>query len=112
MCAYDLRLRRIDLDKMTFTSGNNTLVAGGQLGAGIGSIKVLQMQFTSPSATTITPYSNTTRIGETIGPLTAGATVTAQNEGQSWQETLPGQSLIWNLSTASALSGSIWYSLA
>ena len=109
--AYDNRLRRLDLDKLTFISGNNTLVAGGQLGPGIGSIKVWQMEFNSPSATTITPYSNTTRIGATIGPLPAGTFTVLQNEGQTWQETLPGQSLIWNLSGASALSGSIWYSL-
>lgn len=92
--------------------GNNTLVAGGQLGAGIGSIRVWQIELETSGAVTIVPFSNTTQVAGSLVLTGAGATVTLQATGTPWQECLPGQSLIWNLTAGVTLTGAIWYSLA
>lgn len=92
-------------------SGNNTLVAGGQLGTGIGSIRVWQIELTSSGAETISPFSGATAIPGSLVFAGAGS-LTLNATGVPWMECLPGQSLIWNLATGSTLTGTIWYSLA
>lgn len=92
-------------------AGNNTLIAGGQLGSGIGSIRVWQIQIEGSAAETISPLSNTTSIPGKIVLLAAG-NIVLQATGTPWMECLPGQSLIWNLATGGTLTGVIWYSLA
>lgn len=92
-------------------AGNNTLVAGGQLGTGIGSIRVYQIELESAAVETISPFSNTTAIPGQI-KTTVGETLVLPSTGTPWMETLPGQSLIWNLATGGTLTGSIWYAIA
>jgi hypothetical protein len=95
-------------------AGNNTLVEGGQLGVGIGSIRVWQLELAASAAETITPFSNTTAIpGELVfaGPLLP-STLKLEATGTPWMECLPGQSLIWNLANGATLTGTLWYSLA
>jgi hypothetical protein len=93
-------------------AGNNTLVAAGQLGTGIGSIRVWQIELVTSGAETITPKSNTTTIPGTIVLTGAGASATLQATGVPWMECLPGQALVWSLATGGTLTGAIWYSLA
>lgn len=93
--------------------GNNTLIAGGQLGPGIGSIRVWQIELQANDAETITPSSD----GVTIIPGTltfagAGSSVVLPATGVPWMECLPGQSLVWGLLTGRTLTGVIWYSIA
>lgn len=93
-------------------AGNNTIVAGGQLGAGIGSIRVWQIELQTSGAETISPFSNATPIPGQLNLLSEGSTVVLQATGTPWMECLPGQSLIWNLATGGTLTGVIWVSLA
>lgn len=104
-------LRRLAITT-ALASGNNTLVAGGQLGTGIGSIKVWQIELESSGAETISPFSNTTAIPGKLVLTGAGATIVLQATGTPWMECLPGQALIWNLVTGGTLTGAIWYGLA
>lgn len=106
---YIQNLRKLSLG--TLSSGNNTIVAGGQLGAGIGSIRVWQIELESSAATTVQPFSNTTSIPGALTFL-AGGTVTLPNTETPWMETRAGEALIWNLSTGSTFIGTLWYSLA
>lgn len=92
-------------------AGNNTLVVGGQLGTGIGSIRVWQIELESSGAETISPFSGTTSIPGAI-VIPAAGRVTLEGTGVPWMECLPGQSLIWSLATGGTLTGAIWYSLA
>jgi len=93
------------------TAGDNTLVTGGQLGTGIGSIRVWQIELHSSAAETIIPKSGTTAIpGEII--FSAAGNLALPATGVPWMECLPGQSLVWNLATGGTLVGTIWYSLA
>jgi len=94
------------------TSGDNTLVGGGQLGTGIGSIRVWQVELESSGAEVIAPKSGTTAIPGKIILTDAGSTVVLQATGAPWMECLPGQSLVWNLTTGGTLTGAIYYSLA
>lgn len=92
-------------------AGNNTLVAGGQLGTGIGSIRVWQIELTSSGAETIAPFSHTTAIpGELV--FTGAGNLTLDATGVPWMECLPGQDLVWNLTMGGTLTGTCWYSLA
>ena len=93
-------------------AGNNTLVAGGQLGTGIGSIRVWQIELVTSGAETIIPKSGTTAIPGEIIFTGAGASAVLQATGVPWMECLPGQALVWNLGTGSTLTGCLWYSLA
>src|ERR1017187_4434122 len=93
-------------------SGDNTLIAGGQLGTGIGSIRVWQIELESGGVETIIPKSNTTAIPGTIVFTGAGASAVLTATGVPWMECLPGQALVWNLLTGSTLTGAIYYSLA
>lgn len=103
-------LRRLAITT-ALTSGDNTLVAGAQLGTGIGSIRVWQIELEANAAETIIPKSGTTAIpGEIIIP--ASGTLVLQGTGVPWQECLPGQALVWNLATGGTLTGIIYYSLA
>lgn len=103
-------LRRLAITT-ALASGNNTLVAGGQLGTGIGAIRVWQIELESTGAETIAPFSNTTPIPGTL-VFSAGGTLVLNATGVPWMETLPGQALIWNLVTGGTLTGTIYYSLA
>jgi hypothetical protein len=103
-------LRRLAITT-ALASGDNTLIAGGQLGAGIGSIRVWQIELASGAAETIIPKSGTTAIpGELIFGAAGGLILNAT--GVPWMECLPGQSLVWNLGTGGTLVGTIWFSLA
>ena len=108
-------MQKDNLRKLAITtaliSGDNTLVVGGQLGTGIGSIRVWQVQLESSNAEIIIPKSGTTVIPGTITLLGAG-NVVLQATGVPWMECLPGQDLVWNLATGATLTGAIWYSLA
>jgi hypothetical protein len=92
-------------------AGNNTLVAGGQLGTGIGSIRVWQIELESTGAETVAPFSNTTAIPGTL-VFSAGGTLVLNATGVPWMETQPGEALIWNLTAGTTLTGTIYYSLA
>ena len=92
-------------------SGDNTLIAAAQLGTGIGSIRVWQIDLESNAAEIITPKSGTTAIPGKI-VIAAAGTFIRPGTGIPWQECLPGQSLVWNLGTGGTLTGTIWYSLA
>ena len=103
-------LRRLAITT-ALAAGDNTLVAGGQLGTGIGSIRVWQIELESSGAETIIPKSGTTAIpGKIIIP--ASGTLVLEGTGVPWQECLPGQALVWNLATGGTLTGTIYYSLA
>lgn len=104
-------LRRLAITT-ALAAGNNTLVAGGQLGVGIGSIRVWQIECESSGAEVISPFSNTTAIPGKVVLTAAGSAFTFQATGVPWQECLPGQSLIWNLANGGTLTGAIWFSLA
>ena|SRR3569833_2867795 len=104
-------LRRLAITT-ALTAGDNTLVAAGQLGTGIGSIRVWQIEIEASGAETITPKSNTTVIPGQIVLTGAGSTAVLQGTGVPWQETLPGQALVWNLAVGGSLKGAIYYSLA
>ena len=92
-------------------SGDNTLVAAAQLGTGIGSIRVWQIELESSGAETITPKSGTTAIAGKI-LIPASGTLVLHGTGIPWQECLPGQALVWNLVTGGTLTGTIYYTLA
>ena len=103
-------LRRLAITT-SLGSGDNTLVAAAQLGTGIGSIRVWQIELEASGAETIAPKSGTTAIaGKIIIP--AAGTLVLQGTGVPWQECLPGQALVWNLTTGTTLTGVIYYSLA
>lgn len=104
-------LRRLAITT-ALAAGDNTLVAGGQLGTGIGSIRVWQVELESSGAETIIPKSGATAIPGEIIFTGAGASAVLQATGVPWQECLPGYSLVWNLATGGTLTGAIWYSLA
>jgi hypothetical protein len=104
-------LRRLAITT-ALAAGDNTLIAGGQLGTGIGSIKVWQIELFTNNAETITPKSGTTAIPGVIIFTGNGASAVLQGTGVPWMECLPGQSLVWNLATGSTLTGTLWYSLA
>jgi hypothetical protein len=92
-------------------AGDNTLVAAAQLGTGIGSIRVWQIELESSGAETVTPKSGTTAIpGKLIIPV--AGTLVLQGTGIPWQECLPGQALVWSLATGTTLTGTIYYTLA
>ena len=91
--------------------GPTNIVLGGQLGAGIGSIRVWQIELESSGAETITPFSNTLQIPGTI-VIPAAGSVTLPATGVPWMETRPGEYLRWELVTGGTLTGAIWYSLA
>jgi hypothetical protein len=93
-------------------AGDNTLITGGQLGTGIGSIRVWQIELFTSAAETIIPKSGTTVIPGTIIFTGGGASAVLQGTGVPWMECLPGQSLVWNLANGSTLTGVLWYSLA
>ena len=103
-------LRRIAITT-ALGAGNNTLVTAGQLGTGIGSIRVWQIELEASAAETIAPFSNSTAIPGTI-IIPAASRIVLEGTGVPWMETLPGQALIWNLVTGGTLVGAIWYSLA
>lgn len=95
----------------SLASGDNTLIAAAQLGTGIGSIRVWQIQLEASAAETIIPKSGTVAIpGKIIIP--AAGRMVLEGTGVPWMECAPGQALVWNLTTGSTLTGSIWYSLA
>lgn len=109
---YKDNLRRLAITT-ALGAGNNTLVAGGQLGTGIGSIRVWQIELEANAAETIVPRSGTTTvIPGTIILTTAGSSAVLNNTDTPWMECLPGQSLIWTLTTGGTLTGQIWYSIA
>jgi hypothetical protein len=92
-------------------AGDNTLVAAAQLGTGIGSIRVWQIELESSAGETITPKSGTSAIaGKIIIP--ASGTLILVGTGIPWQECLPGQALVWNLATGGTLTGTIYFTLA
>jgi hypothetical protein len=107
--SYQKNLRKLSIGALN--SGNNTIVAANQLGNGIGSIRVWQIDLESSAATTVQPYSGATLIP---GALTfgAGGALVRNNTETPWMETRPGESLVWNLTAGSTFIGSIWYSLA
>ena len=92
-------------------SGNNTIVAGGQLGTGIGSIRVWQVNIESSGAETISPFSGSTAIPGKIVLLGAG-NIVLQATGTPWMECRPGEALVWSLAAGTTLTGTIWYGLA
>jgi hypothetical protein len=96
----------------SLAAGNNTLVTGGQLGVGIGSIRVWQIELESSGAETITAFSNTTQLPAPISLSGPGSSALLVATGVPWMECLPGQSLIWNLAAGGTLTGAIWFSLA
>jgi hypothetical protein len=103
-------LRRLAITT-ALAAGDNTLVAAAQLGAGIGSIRVWQLDLESSAAETVSPKSGTTAIpGKIVFPV-AGSQI-RPGTGEPWQECLPGQALVWNLATGGTLTGTILYSLA
>ena len=103
-------LRRLAITT-ALAAGDNTLVAAAQLGAGIGSIRVWQIVLEANAGETIIPKSGTTAIpGKIIIP--AAGTIVLEGTGVPWQECLPGQALVWNLTTGGTLTGTIYYSLA
>ena len=104
-------LRRLAITT-ALTSGDNTLVAAAQLGTGIGSIRVWQIELESNAAETIIPKSGTTAIPGEIIFTGAGASAVLNATGVPWMECLPGQALVWNLATGGTLTGAIYYSLA
>ncbi len=93
------------------TSGDNTLVAAAQLGTGIGSIRVWQMELNASAAETVAPKSGTTGIPGGL-KFSAAGTLVLPGTGVPWQECLPGQALVWNLVTGGTLTGTIYYTLA
>lgn len=109
-------MQRDNLRRLAITtslgSGDNTLVAAAQLGAGIGSIRVWQIELEANAGEIIIPKSGATAIPGEIILTGAGSTVVLQATGTPWMECLPGQALVWNLGTGATLTGAIWYSLA
>lgn len=92
-------------------SGDNTIITGGQLGTGIGSIKVYKIILEAVTAVTIIPKSGTTIIpGELILP--AGGSITLICDGEPYWRTLAGQSLVLNMSATSVVTGALYYGLA
>lgn len=92
-------------------SGDNTIIVGGQLGTGIGSIKVYKIILEAATGVTIIPKSGTTIIpGELIIPT--GGTINLICDGEPYWKTLPGQSLVLNMSVLSVVTGAIYYALA
>ena len=104
-------LRRLAITT-ALTAGDNTLVAAAQLGTGIGSIRVWQLELEANAGEIIIPKSGTTAIPGEIILTGAGSTVVLQATGTPWMECLPGEALVWNLGTGGTLTGAIWYSLA
>lgn len=103
-------LRRLAITT-ALAAGDNTLIPAAQLGTGIGSIRVWQVDLEANAAETITPKSGTTAIPGKI-VFSAAGTLIRPGTGIPWQECAPGQSLVWNLATGGTLTGTIWYSLA
>lgn len=93
------------------TTGDNTVIAGGQLGTGIGSIKVYKIVLESAVAIVITPKSATTIIPGVLN-LAAGQTLTLICDGEPYWETAAGQSLVLNMSTGDLVTGALYYALA
>jgi hypothetical protein len=93
-------------------SGDNTIIAAAQLGVGIGSIKVYQIELETAGAVTITPKSGSTIIPGVITLTGAGAAVVLQATGEPWWRCLPGQALVLNMSTNALVTGALYYALA
>ena len=112
--SYIKNLRKLLVNNSA--SGNVTLIPGGQLGAGIGSIRVWQVELEGAGAVVLTPYSgpvaNNNSAGAPIVFTGAGATATLPNTETPWMDTRAGESLIVNFSTGAAVTGTLWYSLA
>jgi hypothetical protein len=110
--SYIKNLRKVIISSANNLVGDNTIVAAGQLGAGIGSIRVWQVELNSTAANTITPKSNTTIVAGQIYHTANGSTTVLQNTETPWMETLPGQALVLNNTVGGATTGTLWYSLA
>lgn len=96
----------------TLATGDNIVITGGQLGAGMGSIRVYQLDLAASAAIIVTPKSGATIVpGQII--FTAAGTQVLTNTDTPWMQTQPGQNLVLNLSVGGGvLSGTLWYSLA
>lgn len=108
--GYIKNLRKVSVNIASI--GTTTLVTGGTLGTGFGSIKVWQVLLNGGGANVITPTSNAT-LGNPPTVFTgAGSAEVLQNTETPWFETLPGQSLGLNTTTTATVTGTLWYSLA
>lgn len=94
------------------SSGDNTVVTGGQLGTGIGSIKVYKIILEAAGAVVITPKSGTTIIPGQLAFLVAGNSVALICDGEPYWETAAGQDLVLNMSTGVLVTGALYYALA
>lgn len=102
------RIARVNIT----TAGTTTIVAGGQLGTGIGSIHVWQVELNGAGANVITGTTNATLLPGEIDFTAAGAAAVLQNTEEPWFTTLPGQSFGFNTTTTAAVTGAIYYTLA
>lgn len=107
--SYQKNSRRADIN--VSAAGTIQLVAPGQLGAGFGSVHVWQVLLNGGGANVITFPSG----GATSTPIVfnaAGASAVLQNTEEPWFKGLPGQGMSITTTTASTVTGSIWYTLA
>ena len=96
----------------TTASGDNTIIVGGQMGTGIGAIKVYKIVLEAAGAVTITPKSGATVIPGAIVLTSAGSSVTFICDGEPYWRTAAGQSLVLNMSTSALVTGALYYALA
>lgn len=108
--SYQRNLRALPLN--IATTGNTTVIPANQLGVGIGTIRVWKIILNGGGANTITFYGGAAPLGSPIVFTAAGASATLLKDEQPYVECPPGQPLIINTTSASAVTGELWYSLA
>lgn len=103
-------------------SGNNTIIspttpasAGNTQAVGgipVGHVRVWQVLLNGAAANVLQFQSGaSTAVGPQIVFTGAGSSATLPATGAPWFQTVPGQALVLNLTTATAVTGSIYYTL-
>lgn len=110
--SYQKLCRTVIINGTNNNAGDNVIVPGGQLGAGIGSIRVWQLVLNSTGPNVITPKSGSTVVGGQIVHTGNGSSTTEQNIEQQWMQAASGQDFVLNFTNGGVTTGTLWYTLA
>ncbi len=95
-----------------FDPGNTFQNGAAETGTQVGCVTVWQVQLEGAGANVLQFKSGaSTSLGGPVTFTAAGSTATLQATGVPWFKTAAGQSLVLNLTTTAAITGTIYYTL-